>query len=110
MSGCRLALSTAPSREEAERLAAILVEEGLAACVNIVPGVCSIYRWQGAVERDDEALLLLKTTASGLPRLRERLLEVHPYETPEFLAFEVGEGSPDYLRWIADSVGSPGGS
>ncbi len=106
MSACRLALTTAPSAAEAERLAGILVGERLAACVNIVPGVRSVYRWQGAVERGAEALLLLKTTEAGLPRLRARLLALHPYETPEFLAFEVDEGSSAYLRWVADSVGA----
>lgn len=105
--GCRLVLTTAPSAAEAERLAGILVEERLAACVNIVSGVRSIYRWQGAVERGEEALLLLKTTGPGLARLRARLLDLHPYDTPEFVAFEVSDGSPDYLRWVAASVGSP---
>ena len=105
MPDCWLALATAPDRKAAERLAAVLVEERLAACVNIVAPIISVYRWQGAVEREDEALLLLKTTEARLEPLRERLLELHPYDTPEFLVFQVAAGAPDYLRWVADSVG-----
>lgn len=101
---CWLALSTAPDGAAAERLARALVRERLAACVNLVRGVRSVYRWQGRIEEDGETLLLMKTTAAGLGALRRRLLVLHPYDTPEFLAFEVGEGSPEYLRWVADSV------
>ncbi len=102
--GFQLAISTAASPAQAERIAAALVEERLAACVNIVPGATSIYRWEGKIHRDREVLLLLKTTDDALDALRERLLELHPYETPEFLAFQVASGAPDYLRWVTESV------
>lgn len=103
----RLVVTTAGAPAEAERIATRLVEERLAACVNIVPGVTSIYRWEGKVHRDPEVLLLLKTTDAVLDALRARLLELHPYDTPEFLAFEVASGAPDYLGWLADSVEPP---
>ena len=85
--GCWVALTTLASREEGERLAAALVEERLVACVNVIGGVASLYRWEGKVERGEEVLLAL-----------------HPYDTPEFLAFEVGAGSAGYLAWVVDSV------
>ena len=106
MPDCWIALTTLASRESGEQLAATLVEERLAACVNVIGGVASIYRWEGKVERDEEVLLLLKTTAAGVLPLRARVLELHPYDTPEFLAFEVGAGSSGYLDWVADSVAS----
>ena len=105
--GFRLAISTAATPAQAERIASALVEERLAACVNIVPGATSIYRWKGKLHRDREVLLLLKTTATTLDALRDRLLELHPYDEPEFLAFDVASGAPDYLRWLTDSVQKP---
>jgi periplasmic divalent cation tolerance protein len=104
MTGIRLAISTAANRDEAERIAHALVEEHLAACVNIVNDVRSIYRWQGAVETADEVLLLIKTTVQNIDRLRTRLHELHSYELPEFLVFEVADGSRAYLEWIAASL------
>lgn len=104
---CRLALSTAPDRKTAERLARALVTERLAACVNLIGGVRSVYHWEGRLEDEEEVLLLLKTTAAGLPALKDRLLALHPYDTPEFLAFEVGDGAPAYLCWISESVRIP---
>ena len=105
--GFRLAISTAATPAQAERIAAVLVEERLAACVNIVPRVTSLYRWEGKLHRDREVLLLLKTTDVALDALRDRLLELHPYDEPEFLAFDVASGAPDYLRWVTDSVTAP---
>ncbi len=102
-----LALTTAPGAAEARRIAAALLEERLAACANIVPGLLSVYRWQGRIHQDSEVLLLLKTTADALSALETRLLELHPYDTPEFLAFEAGAGSAAYLDWVADSVAPP---
>ena len=107
MAGCWIALTTLSSREQGERLAGTLVEERLAACVNVLGPVASIYRWEGKVARDEEVLLLLKTTKAGVAPLRTRVLELHPYDTPEFLAFEVGAGSSGYLDWVAQSVVSP---
>lgn len=107
MTGCWIALTTLASREAGESLAATLVEERLAACVNVIGGVASLYRWEGNVERDEEVLLLMKTTADGVGPLKVRVLDLHPYDTPEFLAFEVDVGSSGYLGWVADSVASP---
>ena len=108
MADCWIALTTLATRDEGERLAAILVEERLAACVNVIGPMISIYQWEGKVERDTEVLLLIKTTAAGVEPLKERVLDLHPYDTPEFLAFEVGAGSPGYLDWVVDSVAPAG--
>lgn len=108
MADCWIALTTLASREEGERLAETLVEEQLAACVNVLGPVASIYRWEDQVTRDEEVLLLLKTTAMGIAPLHARVLELHPYDTPEFLAFEVDAGSAGYLDWVVDSVVPPG--
>lgn len=96
-----LALSTCPDVDTAARIARTLVEEGLAACVNQVPGVRSTYRWQGATCEDAEVLLVIKTTGARLEALRQRLLELHPYEVPELVALDVAGGHPPYLDWIA---------
>ncbi len=106
MVDCWIALTTLSSREQAGQLAETLVEERLAACVNVLGPVASIYRWEGKVARDEEVLLLIKTTEAGVAPLKTRVLELHPYDTPEFLAFEVGAGAPDYLAWVVDSVAS----
>jgi periplasmic divalent cation tolerance protein len=99
-----LCLCTCPDAATAERLAASLVEERLAACVSLVPGLRSIYRWQGAIQRDEELLLLIKTTRARYPALQARLPALHPYELPELLAVEVADGLPAYLRWLADAT------
>jgi periplasmic divalent cation tolerance protein len=95
---------TCPDPATAERIAGTLVGERLAACVNILPGLRSVYRWQGAVESADEVLLLVKTAPDRYPALQRRLPELHPYELPELVAVETGFGLPDYLRWIADET------
>ena len=104
MTDKRLALSTAGSLEQARKIAFTLVERQLAACVNIVPGVESVYRWKGNVESAPECLLLIKTTAAAFPRMRDTLVELHSYEVPECIALTVEEGSPRYLEWIGESV------
>jgi len=88
----------------AEGLAAQLVEARLAACINILPAVRSVYRWSGAVQCDDEALLVIKTRADRLDALQAAVLREHPYELPEFLVVPVIAGHQDYLQWIQDSV------
>ncbi len=103
-----MALSTAPSAEVAEQLARALVERGLAACVNVVPGVTSFYRWRGQLQRDIECLLVIKTRAERLDDLRVALTQLHPYEVPELLALKVEAGLPAYLAWLDESTG--GGS
>ena len=92
---------TCPDLAGAERLAEALVGERLAACVNVLPGVRSVYRWQGTVERADEVLLLIKTTRERLDALAARVRALHPYELPELLAVEAAGGLPDYLDWVA---------
>ncbi|MCO5055142.1 divalent-cation tolerance protein CutA [Thermomonas sp.] len=99
-----LCLTTCPDAASAERIAEALVGEQLAACVNVLPGLRSTYRWQGAVERADELLLLIKTIRAAWPALQARLLELHPYELPELLAVEPADGLPAYLQWVAGAV------
>jgi len=100
----RLVLSTAGSRDEAERIAHALVDAQLAACVNIVPGLHSIYRWQGNVESADEVLLLIKTTADNLERVESALRAAHSYDVPEFLVLTPESASEPYLRWLLEST------
>jgi periplasmic divalent cation tolerance protein len=108
MTDKRIVLTTASSEEEAGKIARHLVEHKLAACVNILPHVESIYRWQEKVETSREWLLLIKTTAEGFLAVRDAILELHSYEVPECIAIAVGDGSPEYLEWVADSVKSGG--
>ncbi len=98
-------LVTAPDGDTAERLGRALVEERLAACVNVVPAIKSIYRWEGEVETDAEVLLVIKTSTRGCESLRRRVVELHPYDTPEVLALDVRDGSREYLDWVLGSVG-----
>ena len=109
MTTARIVLTTAVNRGQAERLAHTLVVERLAACVNFVAGVHSIYRWQGAVEAAEEVLLIVKTQQDRIAALRKRLHEMHEqegsYELPEFLVLAPEGGSDAYLAWIAASVG-----
>jgi periplasmic divalent cation tolerance protein len=104
MSSARVVLVTSANREEAERIAHALVEERLAACVNMVSGVRSIYRWQDAVETAEEVLLLIKTRQEAVDSLRRRVLELHSYDVPEFLVLAVEQESEAYLAWIVSSV------
>jgi periplasmic divalent cation tolerance protein len=92
---------TCPDAETAERIAETLVRERLAACVNQIPGIRSVFLWQGKVEHEAEALLLVKTSAVRFPALAERLRELHPYELPEIIALPVTEGLPTYLQWVS---------
>jgi periplasmic divalent cation tolerance protein len=99
-----LALSTAPDAEQAARIGRTLVEERLIACANLVPGLTSIYRWQGAVQTDAEVLLLMKTRRALVPRLKERLPQLHPYQVPELVVTEVTDGLEPYCRWMLDET------
>ncbi|MGI8772333.1 MAG: divalent-cation tolerance protein CutA [Acidobacteriaceae bacterium] len=101
----RILLTTVATTQDAERIATTLVAEQLAACVNILPGVRSVYRWQGKVESAEECLLLLKTDEQHRPRLETRLKELHPYDLPELLVLAPEGGSAQYLAWIADCLG-----
>ena len=97
-------LSTLPTADKAAEIAHALVEEQLAACVNIVPAVRSIYRWQGATQDDSEALAIIKTTRDRYDALARRVLQLHPYELPELIALPLEGGHPAYLAWVAGSV------
>jgi periplasmic divalent cation tolerance protein len=99
-----LVLTTAGSEDQAEAIARALVERRLAACVNVIRGVCSVFRWKDAIEREQEELLVIKTTEAALPRLRDAIRELHSYEVPEVLAIPIVDGSPGYLAWLAGSV------
>lgn len=94
----------AGSEDEARKIARALVDRQLAACVNIIPQVESIYRWQGKVESAKEWLLLIKTTAEKFSAVRDAIKELHSYDLPECMALNIDDGSPAYLQWITDSV------
>lgn len=100
MSDKIVVLSTCGSAEEAASIARALVERRLAACVNIVPGVRSVYRWKGAVEEAEEWLLIVKSSQALFERLEEELRKMHSYETPEIVALPVVAGSASYLEWL----------
>ena len=99
-----LVLVTVPAPEDGERIGRVLVEERLAACVNVVPGLRSVYRWQGAVETAAEALLLIKTTPAVFDRLAARVKALHPYTLPEVVALPLAAGLSGYLAWIDEST------
>jgi len=105
MTDKRMLITTTASREEADALANGLVSSRLAACVNIVGPISSVYRWKGAVERSEEFLLLIKSTEAQLRSIQELLCEVHSYEVPELISFAIEDGLQAYLDWIAASVG-----
>ena len=94
-------LVTTPTPERAAEIARAVVEERLAACGNVVPGLRSIFRWEGKVEDEAEALLVLKTTRARFEALKDRVLALHPYQVPEVIALPVEAGSAAYLEWIA---------
>jgi periplasmic divalent cation tolerance protein len=100
-------LTTVEKLEDGERLAGLLVERELAACVQILPPMVSIYRWQGTVERASEVLILIKTTQAAYPRLETAIKENHPYQTPEIIALPVVAGSGGYQSWLEASVKIP---
>ena len=97
-------LSTFPDQDTARHIASELVEAGLAAFVNLLPGAQSIYRWQGKVESAQEVLAIMKTTATAYPRLEAKLRELHPYEVPEILAVPVERAQEAYAKWVNDCV------
>jgi len=104
MTDKRIVLTTTASQEEAGKIARHLVERRLAACVNVVPQVASIYRWQGKIEEASEWLLIVKTTAAAFGQVRQAIAELHSYELPECICLPIEDGSPTYLQWIAESV------
>lgn len=99
-----IVLTTFPVDRDVEQLAATLVSERLAACVNVLPPMRSIYRWEGAVESADERQIVIKTVADRLPDLEARLLQLHPYDVPEFLVLPIAHGTAAYLSWLTAST------
>jgi periplasmic divalent cation tolerance protein len=97
-------LVTCPNRQVGERIGRALVEERLAACVNIVPGLTSIYRWQGKLCRDREVLLIIKTRRTRFPGMARRIASLHPYSVPEILAVPIARGNSPYLAWVREST------
>ena len=100
-----IVLTTIGADADAVALARTLVEERLAACVNVLPPMTSVYRWKGALEQDREQQLVIKTTSDRVAALEARLRSLHPYEVPEFLILPVGGGSEAYLAWVGESIG-----
>jgi periplasmic divalent cation tolerance protein len=101
-----LAISTFPDAETADRIAQILVEEKLAACANLIPGIHSVYRWKEKLETAGEVLVLFKTTRDRQAALQKKLRSLHPYEVPEIIFVPVDGGLPAYLSWVADGCAS----
>ena len=104
MSSIVIVLSTFPADQDAAGLATTLVNERLAACVNILPPMQSVYRWDGKLERASEHQLVMKTTAARVEALKARLAELHPYDVPELLVLTVSDGGDAYLRWVHDNA------
>jgi len=98
---------TAATAEEAERIASMLVDTRLAACVQILPAIKSVYRWKGEIVREYEVLLSAKTTREKFAELDHAVRAIHSYETPEIVALPVTAGSEPYLKWLLDCIGSP---
>ena len=105
-----IVFSTCASPEEAKRIARALVEERLAACVNVISDIVSIYQWQGKVHEGDEVMLVVKSRRDLLSRLQERLASMHSYEVPEAVAIPVVDGLPAYLDWLERELDPPGKS
>jgi periplasmic divalent cation tolerance protein len=105
MTEFRLVLTTVPDEEAGLRIARRLVEERLAACVNVSPAVTSFYRWHGKIVEDREFVLLIKTKVSLVARLEAVVKELHPYEVPEFIALAIDSGSSEYLGWLDKETG-----
>ena len=99
-----IVLTTVKNRAEAKKISEALVLEKLAACVNTLPSVSSVYRWRGKVERSSEVMLIIKTSSKNLDKLMARIKELHSYEVPEILALKVDRCLPQYLRWIDESL------
>jgi periplasmic divalent cation tolerance protein len=104
VTGPVVVLTALGAPQDAERIARLLVEERLAACVNVVPGVVSLYRWKGSVEQEPELLLVIKTLAERVDALKARLVQLHPYELPEVVVIPIGGGHAPYLAWIEEQV------
>ena len=104
MSGYCVVLVTCPDRAAGAKIAGALVEEGLAACANLLDGVTSIYQWRGEIKQDSEVLLILKTQKKKFDALAERVATLHPYEVPEVIACDITAGNANYLKWIEETT------
>lgn len=102
----RIVFCTCPDVTTARQIAQEVVESGAAACASLVPGLTSVYRWQGRTETSEEILLMIKTTDAGYEALENAIRERHPYEVPEILAVDAVDGLPDYLQWVQSCVSS----
>lgn len=91
---------TVPSPESAEQIAVKLIQHKIAACCNIIPGLTSIYSWEGKIEKDSELLLMIKSTEENYKKIENEIINLHPYEVPEIISLEINEGSREYLNWI----------
>ena len=104
MTEAMVVFTTLPTAEKAVEISRTLVQERLVACANLLPAIRSIYRWEGKLNDDNEVLVLLKTRAELLEKLKRRLVELHPYELPEMIALRVESGHAPYLEWIASET------
>ena len=101
-----VAYVTAPSEEVAKKLARSLVEKKMAACVNIVPKIMSVYEWEGKINEDSEVLMMIKTMSSRVPDIVELIKKEHPYDCPEVISIPIDNGSNEYLKWVQENVSS----
>jgi periplasmic divalent cation tolerance protein len=102
-----LVLTTVPSSDVGEQVGRALVEAGLAACVNVLPPMVSVYRWKGALQRDEECQVVIKTVRARVDDVQARVSELHPYDLPEFLVVAIEGGDPAYLAWVAAESSDP---
>jgi len=107
MTDKRIVFITVPNQEVAEKIALALVQERLAACANLIPGITSIYHWAGKLEKSSEWLMIVKTRVENFEDLRKRVVELHPYEVPEIVCFPIELGFNKYLQWIDASIDLP---
>lgn len=107
MTNVRFVYMTAPNRDEALRIGRALVEQRLAACINVLPGMTSVYWWEGAVDTSDEAVLIAKTTADRLDALVSAVSALHPYQCPCIVALPIEAGHPGYLEWVVRETHPP---
>lgn len=100
----QIVLCTVPDRDSAEEMANILIADNLAACVNILPGITSVYRWEDKIEQGNELLLVIKTARKTYKALQAKIVDLHPYELPEIIAVPIEDGLPAYLNWLTQSL------
>ena len=99
-----IVLCTVPDRDTAEEIANILIADNLAACVNIIPGITSVYRWENRIEQAEELILFIKTGGTTYTAMQEKITDLHPYELPEIIAVPIQDGLPAYLNWLTQSL------